>query len=254
VDVVRSPYWSGRSATRQRAFRRRDLEEILLPLFEVPAERWPEYLDACDRSRQRGWWHDYDDEVIPEWFRHYLGLEDGASTLRGFAMQVVPGLLQSRAYARVITAEADTPEDAADLLDIRMRRQRLLVREPDPLQVHYVLDEAVLRRRVGSAEIMRQQLDHLVELAERPNVTLQVLPFDRGYYFDGKSEPDILGFPWDDDPGVVLVQGQGDDGRCLDEPAQVQDYEVAFEKVERLALTPVESPELLRRIAQDHQP
>jgi hypothetical protein len=98
---------------------------------------------------------------------------------------------------------------------------------------------------------MRQQLDHLVDLAGRPNITLQVLPFDRGSYFDGVGEPVILGFPWEDDPGVVFVESR-DDGRCLEEPHEVQDYAGAFDKVQRLALPPVESVAMLQRIAQDH--
>lgn len=241
--------------TAERPYRLRDLTEILLPLYDVPEDEWPAYLEACERSRERGWWQDYDEDVVQDWYARFLGLEQGASTLRGFVMQVVPGLLQTPAYVRTVMAEAPlklTPEEATGRLEVRLRRQEVLTRRPEPLDVHYVLDEAVLRRVVGGPEVMRDQLVHLAEVATRPNVTLQVLAFERGFYFDGQGEPVILGFPWPDDPGVVYVETRTG-GDCLQEPHEVDDFVQSFDHVRRRALSPVESVAMIRDIAGGHR-
>jgi transcriptional regulator with XRE-family HTH domain len=241
--------------TGERPFRRRDLTEILLPLYGVPEDEWPPYLDACERSKEKGWWQDYDEEVVADWYAYYLGLEQGASTLRGYVVQLIPGLLQTPAYARAImtdTASGLTSEEAAARTEVRLRRQEALTREPVPLAPHFVLDESVLRRVVGDHEVMREQLAHLAELAERPNVTLQVLTFEQGYAYDGKGEPVILGFPWPDDPGVVLVEGRFT-GEYLEQPHEVDDFVEAFEHLRRVALPPVESLAMIENLAKGHQ-
>lgn len=238
--------------TGERCFRPRDLTEILLPLYDVPEDEWPRYLDACERSKGRGWWDEYDEDIVPRWYAYYLGLEQGAVTLSGFTMQVVPGLLQTRAYARTIMggeASGLIEEDAAGRLDVRLRRQHLLEREPQPLVVHYVLDEAVLRRLVGGPDVMAEQLAHLVELAERDNVTIQVLPFTRGYYYDGQGEPVLLRFPWPDDPGVAYIEGRTS-GETIESEHVIADIDRAFEHVRRVALPELESVTMIKTIAE----
>jgi transcriptional regulator with XRE-family HTH domain len=238
----------------ERPFRVRDLTEILLPLYEVPEADWPQYVRACELSRRRGWWHLYDEEVVPSWFADYIGLEQGASTLRGFTMQLVPGLLQTPAYATTIMGEdasALEPEEAAGRTEVRLRRQKVLAREPEPLQVHYILDESVLRRRIGGPTIMTEQLEHLATLAAQPNITLQVLPFDKGYYFDGKGEPVLLGFPWPDDPGVVYVESRLR-GELLAGPHEVADYTITFDHLRHVALPPVDSIAMINDLTKEN--
>lgn len=238
--------------TAKRPFKLRDLSEILLPLYGVAEHDWPTYLDAAERSRRHGWWEDYDEDIVPRWFGYYLGLEDGAVSLSGFTMQVVPGLLQTRAYARTIMsgeASALLDEDAAERLDVRMRRQLILEREPQPLSVHFVLDEAVLHRLVGGADVMAEQLARLIELAGRPNVTIQVLPFSRGYYYDGQGEPVLLRFPWPDDPGVAYIEGRTSGDTFEDEPV-ISDIERAFDHVRHVALPELESVTMMKAIAE----
>jgi transcriptional regulator with XRE-family HTH domain len=238
-----------------RSFRSRDLSEILLPLYEVPVDEWPRYLEACERSKQKGWWDDYDEDVIADWYRYYVGLEQGASKLRGFAALLIPGLLQTPAYARAVmtdTASGLTSEDAAGRTEVRLHRQDVLTREVEPLAVHYVLDEGVLRRIVGGHEAMGEQLAHLVELVRRPNITLQVLTFEQGYAFDGKGDPLILSFPWPDDAGVVLVEGRNN-GQYYEAPHEVDDFARGFDHLQRTALTPVESVTLIENLAKGLQ-
>jgi hypothetical protein len=241
--------------TRERNYQPRDLSEILLPLYGIPDEEWPTYLEACKLSRQRGWWDSYDEDTIANWYRYYIGLEQGASTLDGFVALLIPGLLQTPAYARAVmtdVASALTTEDAAGRTEVRLRRQDVVTREVEPLAVHYVLDEAVLRRVVGDHDVMREQLTHLVELAERPNVTLQVLTFEQGYALDGSGDPLILGFPWADDPGVVLVEGRSN-GQYYEQPHEVVDFVRAFEHLHRTAAGPVESLAMIESIAKGFQ-
>jgi hypothetical protein len=239
----------------ERPFRLRDLSEVLLSLYDVDEARWPEYLDACERSHQKAWWDHYDEDTLPRWYARYVGLEQGALSLRGLCVQLVHGLLQTPAYARTIMAEAPlamTEEDAATRTEVRLARQAALERQRHPLHVHLVLDEAVLRRVVGGPEVMAEQLDHLATLAEWDTVTLQVMPFDRGYYFDGQGEPVILGFPWDDDPGVVYVEGRTG-GDVLDAAHDVADYAQAFDHARHLALPTVESAAMIRNLAWEQQ-
>jgi len=239
--------------TAERPFRLRDLNEVLVPLYNVPADEIPELLDACKRSHTKGWWDAYDDDVAPGWYRYYLGLEQGASELRGFVTYLVPGLLQTPAYAEAIMMAPVSgldPEEAVGRTAVRMRRQELLTRDPDPLHVHYVLDESVLRRIVGGPDVMRDQLAHLAELAERDNVTLQVQPLANGYAWDALGVPVILTFPWEGDPGVVFVEGRP--GQCLEKPADIHGYTQAWEYVRQSALPPVESLALIHE-AKDNQ-
>lgn len=234
--------------TCETAFRLRDLTEVLFDLYAVPEADRPQYLAACEHSKERAWWDAYDEEVLAKWLRRYIGLEQGASELRGISMQVVPGLLQTPAYARTIMAEAPlrlSEADAAARTEVRLARQQAL----DHLSMHWLLDEAVLRRVVGGSEIMADQLEHLVALADLCDVTVQVVPFSRGYYFDGTGEPVIMSFAWGDDT-VVYVEGRTG-AECLEAPADVADYEQAFDHAASLALSPVESAAMIKQLAQE---
>jgi Domain of unknown function (DUF5753) len=170
-------------------------------------------------------------------------------------VQLVPGLLQTSAYARAVmstdVAGLDA-EEATSRADVRRTRQELLVREPEPLRVHYVLDECVLRRVVGNPEVMAGQLAHLVEMGERDHVTLQVLTFAQGYWWDGTDQPVILNFPWDDDAGVVWIESRLK-GACLESDVEVSGYRKAWDHLQRRALPPVESLALIAEIANEHE-
>lgn len=240
--------------TATRPFRLRDLQEVLLDLYGIDDEtERSDLFDVCTRSHGKGWWDQYDEDVAPPWYRYYLGLEQGASELRGFVTQLVPGLLQTTAYAQAIMNSPVSgldQEEAVCRTEIRLRRQELLTREPDPLHVHYVLDEAVLRRVVGGPDLMREQLAHLLALAEHDNITLQVLPFDAGHVWEVGRAVVILAFPWEDDAGLVYVEGQP--GRCFEDEADVHGYTQAWDHVRQSALSPVESAIMIREL-KDNQ-
>jgi|SRR5579863_2909906 len=147
-------------------------------------------LGLAHRANGSEWWHSYRD-VIPAWFEHYLGLEQAASVIRCYAGQVIPALMQTPDYSRAAVAvtHADATEsDRKRRVELSVRRQQILDGEA-PTRLWAVLDEAALRRPPGSVTAMRGQLRHLIELSERPHVTISVLPFRAG------AHPAITGGP-----------------------------------------------------------
>ncbi|HEX2773278.1 MAG TPA: helix-turn-helix transcriptional regulator, partial [Micromonosporaceae bacterium] len=150
-------------------FKERDVSD-LLSLYGVddPAER--ESLLALARDANNpGWWHRFSD-VLPSWFQSYLGLEAAASVIRTYEVQFVPGLLQTREYARAVILLGHGQADSSEIdrrIDVRLSRQAVLHR-PDSPRLWAVVDEAVLRRPIGGAAVMRAQLTALIEAAKLP--------------------------------------------------------------------------------------
>lgn len=195
---------SGRSGIRQL-----DLK-VLLDLYEVkdPAER-DGWLALARESRRQRWWRVLEDQ-LPQEFLDLIGLEDEVSECRGFQPGIVPGLFQTEAYATaVIQGGIPGPLDDAQKTKVRVRmeRQRALTRtDPTPLKVWMILGEAALRQQVGGPGVLRAQLLHLVELAQLPNVTLQVLPFTAGACQGGPYPFLIYSFPPPAGLEVVLLE------------------------------------------------
>ncbi len=240
--------------TAERPVVLRDLDEVLLPLFKVPPSRWPIYLQAAKDSRQKGWWESYGADTLPSWLSLYVGLEQGAAQLRIYQAQLVPGLLQTEDYAAAVvrrgTAEL-TEGQIARRIEVRTARKAALARQPDPLRLWAVLDEAALRRVVGSPTVMRSQLDHLATAAEQAKITLQVLPLHYGAHPGMHGPFTILGFPWPTDPGVVYIEHRAG-SFYLEQPAEIDAHTVAFEHLCAQALPPDESVTMIRTIAEEY--
>lgn len=242
--------------TSERPVVLRDLDEVLLPLYNVPEDRWDDYLRAARNARQKGWWEGSDGTSMPRWFSLFVGLEQGASQVRAYESEAVPGLLQTKAYADAITRRgtAERRDDEVDrLVDLRMTRQAALSRESNPLRLWTVLNEAVLRRVVGSPAIMRDQLLHLVEMTRHPKITVQVLPYGHGAHPGMAAGPfQLLGFPWPADPGVAYVEHRA--GACyLERDHEIEAHTVAFEHLVALALSPESSVAVVREIAKEYE-
>lgn len=163
----------------RRRIKPRDVRD-LCGLYGVQDQQLVDQLMRLAReSGQQGWWNAYGD--IP--YGAYIGLEAEAVAIRCYEPLVIPGLLQTPAYARAViagTIPQATAEQAATRLQVRLRRQRRLGAQGNPLRLWAVLDESVLRRAVGSREVMREQLEHLTHLGAQPHITVQVLPHDVG--------------------------------------------------------------------------
>jgi transcriptional regulator with XRE-family HTH domain len=232
-------------------FKERDITD-LLDLYSVvdPDER-EAFLRLVRQANTPGWWHRYSD-VLPGWFEMYVRLEQAASVIRSYQVQFVPGLFQTEEYARAVIS-SDAYGESADEIDrrvtLRMTRQKLLS-EPNAPRFWAILDEAALRRPYGSARVMREQLEHLATLGDLPNVTLQVLPFDRGSHAAAVGPFTVLRFAEPDLPDIVYME-QLTSAVYLDKPADVEFYRAAMDRIAVAAASPVESRALLTRMAQE---
>ncbi|MFC9056695.1 helix-turn-helix domain-containing protein [Streptomyces sp. NPDC057074] len=158
-----------------------DVEKLLEYYGVRDQQEIDTFLKSAREANKRGWWHTYRD-VMPDWFAAYLSLEQAALHIRAYEPEFVHGLLQTPAYARALLS-AGNPHASSVATErrvaLRMRRQEILTR-PEPPRLWVVMDETVLRWPVGGAEVMREQVDHLIEVGRLPNVTLQIMPFAQG--------------------------------------------------------------------------
>src|SRR5687768_16931394 len=152
----------------------------LLKLYGTDGYEASVLLKLLLRAGEPGWWQRYDKRLMPEWFDRLVGLQEAAATIRTFEIQYVPGLLQTAAYTRAVVERGLPNAPASEVqrrVELRMRRAELLLREAAP-QIWAVIDESVLLRVLGSPAVMREQLEHLVTMTERTNVTVQIVPLD----------------------------------------------------------------------------
>jgi transcriptional regulator with XRE-family HTH domain len=189
-------------------FKDRDIADLLeLYGVEDPIQR--DALVALAReANSPGWWHAYDD-VVPNWFQTFVGLEEAASLIRSYEIQFLPGLLQTEAYARAIVGAGAPSAPVAEVerrVRLRLARQATLHRPTSPPHFWAVLDEAALHRPIGGNKVMREQIEHLLELTTLPNVTLQVMPFRFGGHAGDSGAFTILRFPEPELPDVVYVE------------------------------------------------
>jgi transcriptional regulator with XRE-family HTH domain len=171
-----SPVTFQRAERGARIPRPGDLRLMLAAYGTPPAE--VEWLVSLAReARQRGWWHPYQGSIRPS-FAPYIGFETEATAIREYASELVPGLMQTEAYYRAVIATNPPAVDVEQI--VRLRKERQARFQEEDWSYRAVLNEAVVRRPAGGADVMRGQLSHLLELAERPNVTIQVVPFAVG--------------------------------------------------------------------------
>ncbi len=232
------------------SFKTRDVED-LLTLYGITDDAERQSLVGLAREANvAGWWHSYSD-VLPNWFPTYVGLEGAAALIRAYEVQFVHGLLQTEAYAHAVVSRGMKGATAADVdrrVALRLERQKYLVAENAP-DVHIVLDEAALRRPYGDREVMRGQLQHLIEISERPNVRLQVMPFSLGGHSGESGAFTILSFPESDLQDVVYLE-QLTSALYLDKREDVAQYEQALEELQQDSPGPDASRDLLRGLIQ----
>jgi hypothetical protein len=221
----------------------------LLDIYEVAAVQRDELLQLARERRQQAWWNRYKD--LPN--VALASLERGTSSILQYSALLVPGLLQTEAYAREVLGGIP-PESSPDFerrLEFRMKRQELLA-DPQAPQLWVVLDEAVLRRPVGRQPVMQEQLKRLSDAAGLPNVTLQVLPFTAGVHAGLDGEFTILKYRDPADPDVVYLETAA--GQRFDESEDVsRRYNLIFDHLRATALNPVESIRVLADVERDLQ-
>jgi transcriptional regulator with XRE-family HTH domain len=249
AQAIRASEWKiHRLENGQVGFKDRDIID-LLARYQVsdPAEV-ADFLTLTREANTPGWWQHYGD-VLPSWFRTYVDLEQAAALIRTYEGQFVPGLLQTDDYMRAVVRGAhleDSGEEVGRRVRLRMARQILLTRQ-DPPRLWAVVDEAALRRPVGGSEVMRGQLERLIEATKLPNVTLQILPFDSGAHPAMVGSFSVLRFPDEELPDVVYLEHLTS-ALYLNKPDEVDQYLHVMESICVRAAAPDQTVELLDQI------
>jgi hypothetical protein len=220
-------------------FKERDVADLLTLYGIIDEQERGAFLALARRANVPGWWHHYND-ILPHWFEMYLGLEQAASVIRTYEPQLVPGLLQTESGARaVIQLNPDLPVTDIDRrVALRMKRQRVLT-QPEAPNLWAVIDEAALWRLDGRTA-MRDQMQHLIDMAELPNVTLQVMPFYSGAHAAVGGPFTILRFSEPDLPDLVYLE-QLTSALYLDKNEDVQHYLMVMDRLCVQAKSPAET-------------
>jgi transcriptional regulator with XRE-family HTH domain len=225
----------------------------MLELYGVDDPSQRKILQEMAREGHRkGWWTVWDG-VLPTGFGIYVGLEAEGSSLRAYESQVVHGLLQTEEYARAVMTTVrrrQTPDEIERLVQLRMQRQEVVLRS-DPIELWAILDEAVIRRTMGSPALMRKQLDYLCEASSWPQVTLQVLAFASGLHPALAGPFAILEFPERFDSDVVYSEGVSGQAYIEEREREVRARAEVFDLLRATALPPADSFELIRQAATE---
>jgi transcriptional regulator with XRE-family HTH domain len=259
-EVAEQLGWSGSKVSRIELNRTEvksgDLSK-LLDLYGVAESQRADLLALARAPRSRGWWEAYSDAVSGE-YAAYIALEAEAETAWCWSAQLVHGLLQTREYARAVITSTlgwmptTPPGTIRQLVDVRLARQRIIT--GGGLALSIVLDESVLLRKIGDAQIMRAQLEHLVSASRMPNVMIRVLPLT-GAHPVGTGSFVLLAFP--PIPGMgppadaVYIEQLRRSEVFADEETETYEYKLAFEQLTTEALDPEQSRDLIARVARE---
>ena len=227
--------------------------KVLLGYYKIVDDDQVASLLALARAgRERPWQSVYRDAVSPRLLQ-FIEFEAAASISRNFQPLVVPGLLQTEEYARVIFRQfsEDVPDKRIDAqVEVRMRRQELLDRDDSPL-LFFILDEAATRRLIGGRDVMRRQLRRLTEMAARPHVTVEVVPFSAGAHPGLQGSFVIQEFPDPADDDVLYLESPQGEVISRDDPDLILHYREVFEDLRHLSLGPEGSLTFLDKLADD---
>ncbi|WP_335991722.1 helix-turn-helix domain-containing protein [Glycomyces sp. MUSA5-2] len=235
------------------SFRLRDIEDLLVMYGITDQAEIERMVNLCREANRPSWWHPYG-ESLPDWFQTYLDLESAASTIRSYEVQLVPGLLQSREYARslLMLGYGHTPlREIDNRIELRMARQKVLDRETDPATLWTVIDEAALHRPFGGYGVMREQLLALAEACDRPNVRIQIVRFDSGAHSGAGAPFTWLRFAYPELDDVIYMEHLTG-GLYLDRDADVDAYQAAMEHLCVQAAQPRDTQDIIHEIIRDH--
>lgn len=262
LDRARATLYRIESGAENVRFRAADVKEML-KLYGASDEDTELVLAMAAATREnKNWWHDYIGSGLPRWFQLYIGLEAAAASIRQYQAELIPGLLQTRAYAEQLFLMPSGAFDAQDrdgqerAIQLRVERQALLTRFSAP-QLSVIINEAVLRRPVGNATIMAEQLQQILKAAELPNVTVQVLTFSAGLHAGAMSGAfSILEFPRDSngrevEPPVAYLEA-ATGAIYLDKPHETAAYNTIWADMTGRALNPSRSKSLIQQVAEEY--
>jgi transcriptional regulator with XRE-family HTH domain len=225
-----------------------DLKALLWLYGIIDKEQVDDLIALARASREIPWWRHYRDIASPQ-LLDLLDYENAASHISQFDATFVPGILQTEEYALAVLQfffeETYASKDVADLVDLRIRRKDLLFSKYAP-KFSFIVDESIVHRLVGSPSIMSWQLEHLVTVADLPNVTMQVVPYTAGLHPGVKGSFEIVQFDDEREEKVVYLEDSRGDF-ISDDPISTQGYLTAFERIEEVSLTPLDSVDYLLR-------
>jgi transcriptional regulator with XRE-family HTH domain len=204
-----------------------------------------ELLDLVRAANRPGWWTKYDVDD-----RGFLSMETEASSLCEFSMVTIPGLLQTEGYMRALFGTRRGREQLTNDVAVRRHRQRRLTDDEFPLELVAIIDEAALRKKVGGAKVMHEQLGHLAMAAELSSVSLQVIPDDAGAHPAMTGAFTILAFPEGDEPSVLYVE-YPTASLHIEKPEEVAAARLLFDRLRSEALSPADSVALIERVADE---
>lgn len=253
TEVGKACGWSGARVsyieTAQQKVTEKDLRK-LLPLYDVPDPEWPRYLRAVEESRKKGFWERYD--IAPE-LSDYIGLEQGAASIHYVEPTVVPGLLQTPDYTTALLRSDVIPRTDRQLdrlVEMRMARQIAVTRDDDPVDLSAIVDEGVLHRAGGGPKAMSAQLDHLVTMAQRANVTIRVVPFEQGVNACMVGAMRLLSFTWESVTDTVYLEHR-DRMEAIEDESAVEAHRLAFDHLSNeAALDAASSLAMLRDLSE----
>ncbi|MES9539106.1 MULTISPECIES: helix-turn-helix transcriptional regulator [unclassified Actinomadura] len=224
---------------------------VMLQEYGVGPERFDEFLGLARAARETAWWSAYR-RVLSSQMAELIGFESAAGVCREFDPLLIPGLLQTSAYAKEILTNLRgeaAPEQINELVEVRLRRQDIFEGDAPP-RFYFVIDEAAIRRPVGGAAVMRAQLSHLLEMTKRPNVTIEIVPFGHGAH-PGLSGPfKLIEFVEPEDDDVLYLEGAQGELIGRDYREDIVRYREKFEVLRRISLGPEGSAVLLNTAAE----
>jgi hypothetical protein len=232
------------------SFKERDVAD-LLDLYGVTGEQKDQLLQLTHEANATPWWQKYR-EVVPDWFQVYVGLEEAAALIRIYEVQFVPGLLQTEDYARAVVmqgAPSLSPEEIDSRVAVRMGRQKLFSRE-NPARLWAIVDEAALRRPIGSRDVLAGQVNRLIDATSEPNITLQVMPFKHGGHAAEGGAFTIMRFPEADLPDMVYMEYLTG-AHYIDKPDDVELYAAVMERLSVAGTSPEKTRDILGDILKE---
>ncbi len=254
AEAIYSSPWTIRRMERAEGGLKPLTVKSLLTAYGVTDVRESDaFLALAKDASKPGWWHTYTD-VLPGWFRTFVGLEEAASLIRGYEPHAVPGLLQTPDYARAsvqVGFPEATSDEAGRRVALRLARQKILDR-PNPPRLWVVIDETALRRPAATTGpgVMRAQLDRLIDAAERPNITLQVLPFTAGLHPAMHGLFYLLRFPDEQMPDIVYGEHMTS-AFYLDKPQEAAAYLEVLDRICAQAASADDTVKLLRDLRKE---